>query len=432
MENMKKTVETEEIRKETFTSLMRKAEVDEDYIYPLAIAIAYSNLKTAIDPEARNASNKNEVSNSGTDKKLSAARTQLYIASLQLQNILALDTIKTEKKIVKRLDKKSGKFVIEVKPETEATKKTGKEEGEALKALILNQTIDGIGLELVSEIAISLLENKRKYGSLESDHFDNWLERDVTILKPKKTIFVHMDEKIEMEEKIVKPIQLAFRAGANFINRQRAVRDRIADTVLLDMFMDGETEDGEEIPAIVPEALQYVLRTEINYTSVGDVERVNAILEKLNLTEREAQILKWRLDGMNVFVLNEETNKREKIHIDAPSVEVMAAKLGISESTVKRAIASMCEKAEKNGFKPDRIAVYNQQNAVEQIDPENGEVVAVYAGLGEAAKQTGIDKMNINAVLKQKRRRAGGYFWKYASKRENLQTVEENTIREHF
>lgn len=50
--------------------------------------------------------------------------------------------------------------------------------------------------------------------------------------------------------------------------------------------------------------------------------------------------------------------------------------------------------------------------SVEQLDLETNAVIAAYPSLKEAEKQTGVGWTGISAVLRNKRKSAGGYYWR--------------------
>ena len=77
--------------------------------------------------------------------------------------------------------------------------------------------------------------------------------------------------------------------------------------------------------------------------------------------------------------------------------------------------------AEENtnyGSRTARAAAKNgSRTPIIQIDPRTGKVVAEYPGQSAAARATGIAASCINACLRGKQKRAGGYFWEYKYKK---------------
>ena len=422
MKNNNNSVSSIEVKSEKFEALKRAAEKDNNAIYPLAVSIAFSNIKTALDPMRKTATNYDSVSDSGMDDKLYDAKKQLAIAVNQINNIRTESVSSIKGKVVRSFDKKAGKMLVSVslesKPET-----ISPDELARLNANILDETIDGIGLEIVSEVSLSLLESKEKYGKSEK-----WLEKDVTIRKPKKTVLASRDEKIEYTEEIVKPIQLAYRAGANFINKQRAVKNRVSDTVYLDMFRDdGESKEPKELTYSLEDC---VLKISSTYDNIGQVEEIESLISRLDLTKRESQLLKWLLDGMDCFAYDAESGKKVKIHIDNPSSELLGIRLNVTDRTIRNTKNSLQAKAEKIGLSPERLAKVKTARKIKRIDPCTGKTLSVYDSRTQAARLTGIDKGNILKALSGKWNFAGGYIWKYC---ENTPVMmEENSARNHF
>lgn len=423
--NAVSSMENIEVKSAAFEALKRAAEADENAIFPLAVSIAFSNLKTALDPQRKTAVNFEAVSNSGMDKKLNRAKAELAIAVNQINSLnTTAKEANVKKKIVKSFDKSTGKMVISVKADESGKLEASPEEIDRINSCILGETLDGIGLELVQEISLSLLESREQYGKRGG----KWLEKDVIVRKPKKTVLASRDEKPVFVEEVVKPIQIAYRAGANFINRQRAVKDRIADTVYLDMFTDsGESELPKELSYSMEDC---VLKVSSTYSSLAEVEEIESLISKMNLTKREARLLNWILDGMDCYAFDSESGKKEKIHIDNPTNEFIAIRLNVTDRTVKRDKVRLQEKAERIGLSPARLAQVKKAAKIRQISPDTGKTIAIYSSRAEAAKATGIDKSNILKALSGKWNFAGGYIWKYCENQ--LVNIEENSARKHF
>ena len=72
-----------------------------------------------------------------------------------------------------------------------------------------------------------------------------------------------------------------------------------------------------------------------------------------------------------------------------------------------------CTSAENNkhGTRLIRIAESNKKKIVQLS--KNGEILKIWDSQTDASKSLGLDKRNINACLKNKRRVCGGYSWRY-------------------
>lgn len=55
---------------------------------------------------------------------------------------------------------------------------------------------------------------------------------------------------------------------------------------------------------------------------------------------------------------------------------------------------------------------YSQNNAIQMLDKDTGEVIQSFVSMREAERQTGINEQNISNVCRGKRRTAGGYLWR--------------------
>lgn len=70
------------------------------------------------------------------------------------------------------------------------------------------------------------------------------------------------------------------------------------------------------------------------------------------------------------------------------------------------------------GSRTARAAAKNgSKTPIVQIDPQTLKVIAEYPGQSAAAKATGITVSCINAALRGKQKRAGGYIWQYKYKK---------------
>ena len=106
-----------------------------------------------------------------------------------------------------------------------------------------------------------------------------------------------------------------------------------------------------------------------------------------------------------------------------------AQKSNISERSIRKAIYG--ERKTGGGFMWQRCP---RESEIESIAPvqyaentglakkvlqlkENGELIAEYASIGQAEKQTGIGARGISAVLSGNQKTAGGYIWRYVALR---------------
>lgn len=106
-----------------------------------------------------------------------------------------------------------------------------------------------------------------------------------------------------------------------------------------------------------------------------------------------------------------------------------AQKSNISERSIRKAIYG--ERKTGGGFMWQRCS---RESEIESIAPvqyaentglakkvlqlkENGELIAEYASIGQAEKQTGIGARGISAVLSGNQKTAGGYIWRYGALR---------------
>ena len=83
---------------------------------------------------------------------------------------------------------------------------------------------------------------------------------------------------------------------------------------------------------------------------------------------------------------------------------------------MKGQCAKGCEKGWfKKGHKPKNKPAYMQPHArVVEVYKQDGTFIATFKSITDASRKTGIERRNIAAVCKGKRKSAGCYLWKFA------------------
>ena len=159
------------------------------------------------------------------------------------------------------------------------------------------------------------------------------------------------------------------------------------------------------------------------YKDVNNYEELYAVDESGNvLSKRSGNILKASIDKygyLTVHLRNGRNSRSAKVHRlvaiafipnteNKPTVDhVNGDKRNNHISNLRWATQSEQQlNAIRNG---NRVACANRVR-VAQLD-SNGEVLNVYESLKEAEKQTSIHWTGISAVLRNKRKSAGGYCW---------------------
>lgn len=58
-------------------------------------------------------------------------------------------------------------------------------------------------------------------------------------------------------------------------------------------------------------------------------------------------------------------------------------------------------------------SIAKRRKSVVMIDPNTGDVIRRFDSIRAAHQETGISESNISSVCKERRKKAGGYIWKY-------------------
>lgn len=416
-----------------------------DTLTALATATAAAVLRRLVDPDARQAANRDRISTSGQSPVMLALRREVYDDTESLSALR--DCTNRASRLAFNAD---GDIVREV---------VDKAADRAAAALAAERL--GDGCDLVNEAAAAILEQceaqeKRTYYRYFDEHdkliyegwekpadvdkfntylWDDsyceavkgcglvaWLDTPVAVRRLAKRTYADREAVATWKDAESTPIQEVFRAVRRYIANTRAVQTdtRNGYAYIADIARDDESGTVETIYCRIgkfadlggyaangrtPEQLAGAPAWYASGDACGDgytvgaatVDRVGDICAALNLSARENAVLNLRLRGLSTVAI--------------------AKRLGIGEKTVRRAVADMQDRAAACGFAPrDWNAADRQGDAprgVEKLDTRTGEMVDTFDSLGAAALCTGINKGSIGAAASGKRKSAGGFAWRF-------------------
>lgn len=242
----------------------------------LATAVAYSVVNKCIDPQRKNAIQQNAVSNSGYNPAMVELKRGIGADIALLKNTQrAANTATT---LSYNAD---GDLMTVV---------TDKDAADALANLMSITLTDGI--DLVQTAALAILEQAAKHADGE-----NWLDKKYTIRRLSRRVYIRSEDSAAYKDVVTTPIQEAYRAVRQAIQDSRAVQTNPRNGY---SYIEDITPDGLE--AIYRRIGKYIdmggYDCNGNYTidkqSAADYE---TIVAGLNLTDRQAQILKLRMQG---------------------------------------------------------------------------------------------------------------------------------------
>lgn len=242
----------------------------------LATAVAYSVLNKCIDPQRKTAAERETVSNSGHSPALVALKRGIAhdMATLEKMRYCADRAIHTTYNA-------DGDSVTEV---------NDKNAYNALTDLAADTLTDGI--DLVQTAALAILEQAAEHASGEK-----WLDVPYTVRRLSKKVYIKRTDSAAYKTVETTPIQEVYRAVRKAIQDNRAVKTEPSNSYV---YIDELTPD--ELDTIYYRLGKY---TDLggydgngNYTAGNyTVKQYENIVSRMELTDRQAQILKLRMQG---------------------------------------------------------------------------------------------------------------------------------------
>ena len=277
----------------------------------LATAVAYSVLNKCIDPQRKTAADRDNVSDNGYNPALVQLKRGIAADRATLDNLrTAAD------KATRTAYNADGDFITET-ADSDAEK--------AVTALIGETLSDGI--DLVQTAALAILEQAADHATAE-----NWLDKPYSITRLSRRVYIRSEDSRAYREEVTTPIQEVYRAVRQAVQDSRATQTdpRNGYTYIEDC------ADGLE--TIYYRLQKYAnlggYNCNGNYTAdrqtVADYETT---LAKLDLTDRQAQVLRLRMQG-----------KRYK---------AIATYLGVTQRAVAKTVEQVQKKALAIGLTPN-------------------------------------------------------------------------------
>lgn len=295
---------------------------DERVLIDLATATARSVLKKVIDPTRKG--NGETVSDSGQSPAL------LKIRSEMSADLAYMETLSNAVNRATHWSYNDNGDPVNVVDDPDADRAVSQ---------MIKMTL-GDGLDLVNDAVVAILDETAKQADRnDGDGVD--LERPYTVRRLKRRVWIKTAESVNGWETVeTTPIQEVFKAVRRAIDASRAMQTdpRNGYTYLADVASDPES-DAESV--IYRRFAKYAdmggrvcdfngketAPTTADAETVKDLDR---IVESMNLTDRESEILRFRLRGY--------------------SVKAAATAMGVSVNTYKGALNRMRAKAAAVGL----------------------------------------------------------------------------------
>lgn len=314
-----------------YTALMRAFETAYaagdcgEQLVALSRAIAASVLKKLVDPQRTAATERETVSNSGYNAAIVAMRRGLYLDGVLLDNATAAG--ETARKI---RYKNNGDTVSAVDDC----------DSEMVLDTYAARTISD-GTDLAQTAAVALLEQAAEHAG-ES----GWLEKPYTVRRLSKRVYINLSDSAAYTEVETTSIQETYRAVRRAVETTRAVT---ADPRSKYCYIEdlATAEDGETAADVVYYRLNkyadlggYEAHSNIYTADMETATVYMSLLERLNLTDRQATIVKLRGRGYGNTAI--------------------ATYLGVTPRCIEITVKRIREKCEKIGFTPEMWREMNE------------------------------------------------------------------------
>ena len=295
----------------------------------LSTVFAYSVVNKCIDPQRKAAADRDTISDNGQNPAMIALKRGIAADRRTLDNTAAAANAATRATL-----NADGDAVTET---------VDKDAAAALAALVGETLSDGI--DLVQTAAAALLEQA-------AAHADGpgWLDRPYTVRRLSRRVYVKAEDSAAYRDDETTPVQEVYRAVRRAVQESRAVQTdpRNGYTYIEDLTADGldviyfrlhkyadlggyahNGQDGDRLPGSPAGFGQGGTHYTADRQTVTDY---NAIMERLNLTDRQAVILRLRMQGKG--------NK------------AIATYLGVTYQAVQNTLAKIQKKAVAIGLTP--------------------------------------------------------------------------------
>ncbi len=299
-------------------------------LYDLATAVARSVVKKCCDPQRKSATDRETVSASGMSPAMVKVRRGITADTLDLAHLRECANRATAWSY-----DKDGYVRVEV---------VDKNADKAVSALIAECLTDGV--DIVQDACVALLEQAQEHATAPG-----WLEMPYTLRRLSTHVLIKDKDGAKWEDVETSPIREVYRAVRRSVQNSRAMQTdpRNGYLYLEDMTTDPETNavetvyirlgkwadlGGYEHSGHFPTdgATQYDRGG--RYTAdLQTVMDYNNVLQALNLTERQAQVVRLRMAGYGYYAIG--------------------SYLGVSFQAVQNTVARIRAKCEKVGFTPE-------------------------------------------------------------------------------
>lgn len=278
----------------------------------LSTAVAYSVLNKCLDPQRKTAVDREQVSDNGQNPALLAVKRGIAA------DRRTLDSTKT-------LADRSTRITFNTDGDA-VTVTADKEADRALGVVLRERLTDGI--DLVQEAAAAILEQAAEH----ADPAAPWLDSKYTVRRLSRRVYIQAEDSAAYADAETTPIQEVYRAVRKAVQDSRATQTdpRNGYTYIED------SENGLE--TIYYRLHKYAdlggYNCDGNYTADRQtVEDYETTVARLDLTDRQAQVLRLRMQGKGY--------------------KAIATYLGVTQRAIAKTVEQVQKKALALGLTPN-------------------------------------------------------------------------------
>lgn len=295
-------------------------------LYALATACALSVLKKCIDPQRQTAATRESISNSGLSPALTTVRRGV-LADLDL-----LEKLTAAHNAAYALEYNQNGDLVQVVVDKAAEKAAAALQSECLSD----------GLDLVNAAVVAILEQTEEHATADA----GWMETPYMMRRLSRRVVIKAGDSAKWEDVETSPVREVYRAVRREVQNSRAMQTdpRNGYLYIEDTIADPDSDKTETIYRRLHKWADLG-----GYTHTGDYTAdeqtaadYESVLAALNLTARQAQIIRLRMSGYGY--------------------KAIATYLGVNEAGIKVQVRRLREKCENIGFSPAMWAEMNTEN----------------------------------------------------------------------
>ena len=278
----------------------------------LATAVAYSVLNKCIDPQRKTAADRETVSDNGYNPAL--VQLKRGIAA----DLATLDNLRTATNKATR---------TAYNADGDLTTETVDKDAEKAVSALVGETLSD-GLDLVNAAALAILEQAAEH----ADPAAPWLDTPYTTRRLSRRVYIRTEDSRAYRDETTTPIQEVYRAVRQAVQDSRATQTdpRNGYTYIED------SENGLE--TIYYRLHKYAdlggYNCDGNYTADRQtVEDYETTIARLDLTDRQAQVLRLRIQGKGY--------------------KAIATYLGVTQRAIAKTVEQVQKKALALGLTPN-------------------------------------------------------------------------------